>query len=433
VQPLEAFYAFFAFLLVTSREILWLRSWVGNDVFNALVTVLFVGYFISLTCSFDAYQGRITFTPRLKWPSIPEFRRIAWFVIFFCAYLLGHELIIGNSWRALKYVIYLLFFLGLLSKSSKLENIAKVFVALSAVTSLMLVAQLLLITVVGDNNLYDFPDIPKSMVDNRPDGHYVNPYGLGFMVREGLVDYGLIQFYRAYAFTTESKYCSAVLWVGVISLYYLAAIGKIASKRVWLGILGGGLLVSHAYSSIAVLAIAVLNWIGGRSKYAVSYTVVFFLVLFGALPLVISSASSLGSYAAHRIESFEKTSYRFGNLSLGSFDALGKGMDSELSQVRGLPSEVRNFLQFGYVGGLFHVVMIIFVMVLCIRQIHDSTNDDYRKMLSLIAALSVTFLVFFNAEIMSPMYMFIFALAVRYSGETWISGRSVRSAGLAPV
>ena len=416
MHPYSVIIAFLGFLLITSKEIVWFRPWTGAPVFNLIVTLLFGIHFVSLFTRYHTKQAKLTIRPRLNWKKWPGMSFLLYFCILYGLYFFFHEAYIGDSSRSLKYGIYVFFLVSLLCDSYDLENIPKIFAFLSIITSIGLILQFGLIAVVLNGDISNVPHL----VSYRPDGSIefdqANPFWLGLIGDNSLVDYGWIEFYRANAFTTEPKYCSQVLIAGLVSIFTLK---DARSNRQWLGvfIICTGLLISHAYSTLSVFLFAMFIYKLGRSKRALLYSLLTVAVLVLTVVLLSVYGGALKGYAGQRVNSFLSQTEMFALTFSTVPDPIGKGVEDPASKRVGLPPIPRNLIQFGWIGVVFQYALLFLVLAKSMRGIYLIRSPKQRVAIALACSLSLIFVTFFNSEPLSPLYSYLYAIVFHLVGE----------------
>lgn len=425
MHPFQVILGFLGFVLVTSKEILWLRPWIGDASFNMIISALFSIHFLTLFTRYDREKAVLVVKPRLNWLRWPGINFLLALCGTFAIYFFFHELAVGDSFRSVKYGLYVLFLGSLLCESYDLDNLPKVFATLSVITSVVIVIQCLLVIFVLDNNLIGQPRLVSMRADGMYDFNDANPFWLGLIGDFSLVDYGFVQFRRANAYTSEPKYCSQVLLAGLVSL---AVIRDLAAhkRKLAMGIIMIGLVISHAYSTLPVLLLAYLIKRLGRSRYAFIYSLLTILAVSGGVMLIATFAGAISGYARMRVMSFMSQADMLGEILSGTSDAFGRGVNDVSSNRVGLPPMPRFLIQFGWIGVSLWLVLLFSVLSRALKGIYLARSEATRWALALATSLALIFSFFFNSEPLSPLYSYLFAIVFHLTGNLQLAAAKAR-------
>ncbi len=431
MHPFQVISGLLGFMLVTSKEIVWFRPWTGAPVYNAVVTALFAIHFLSLFTRFEQEELRLKIRFSLKWEKLPGLDLLVKLSVVLSAYFLIHELLVGDGGKGYKYSVYTLFLLSLIAQNYDFTAVCKIFSVLAIVTSVVLIVQCLLIVFVLENNLTGLDMVTSYRPDGRLEFRHYAPFWLGLVAEDGRVSYPFFEFYRANAFTTEPKYCSQVLIGGLVSSLYVARSGS-SLRRIGIPLILVGLLVSHAYSIMAVLVFAYLLLRLGKYRNASLYALVASGLIFLSVTLLSNYASSFTGYASHRVGSF-LTQMDLADAAVFRVSGLfGNGADSELAMVGNLPPFMRLTIQMGIVGTALNALLMFFALSQTLKGIYHSRSQDHRILMALACSLIVTFNTFFTSEPISPLYSFLYALIFRTSGR-WVGSSAVKNLVYKPL
>lgn len=392
-------------MLISSKELLWFRFFVQKGVAQAVIASAFGIYFVALFVQYSASRRQFIFNPSVRVKNDRTFVFVLLAAVATCLYFLLHELWLDDSGRSIKYCIYWFFFLTLLTKNVEFDSLAKWVVWMTGAMSIALILQAFLLQMGFEPT--SFQSLSPENVDGRTDDIYFAPFGLGIVAHGNLVKYGPFSFYRASSFATEPKYCSLVLWAGLLAWLYLRACGK-RLTRLWVLFLLGGFFICHAYVSAGVLFVGYLvRWVGRRSGLlgVVGVLVPSILV---SVYLLSENQWIFSGYLAQRISAFLGTTIApIREVPFGSAGLLGLGFDSPISSAR-VPSVALHLIRYGYIGLFLHLVVLLFFLHVCVRNLKLPAAKS--MVFGLAFGVVFTYLFLFMPEPITPLFGFIFAL-----------------------
>lgn len=416
------------FVLITSREGVWLRLVVDKSWFNLTLAAMMLIHFGLVLLRLVPGAGKPNLNASISIPSGARQPFLALLAFAMVGYLLFHDVFVVDGGRSLRFGSYLLFFLTLLTSNVNLKNAAKVFAWGALAMSASMLLQAILVAVIDGNDITHYPRLDPDQVMGRNDSPYVNPFGLGLLRIEPLATYGPFELFRHNSYTTEPKYCALILWTGWVALLYSYPTRKkllIALSMM----LAMGLFLTHAYTSIGVALL--LAGIAVCTRYVplspAMLLGVFLATLSAGIRIIFSGWLSFSSYVKERADSFiDVMSSGLQEASWSRVGWLGRGFDYELYKV---PSLFLHFGKFGAIGLLLHLAILLVLLTLFLARAKSTTRLTERLALAGVFSVTAIYQLLFSAEFITPLYAFLYAIALRLpEAETHSASSSLVSA-----
>lgn len=411
LKALRILYCMLLVVIILSKESILLRYVVPYEYWHAVITCFFLFAFSSMFLVIRN-SGIFVVMPALPMKQAKS-KNVVWLFLLLIAYLFIHEVIIDDGYRSYKYIAYIIFFFMLINakRNIDLRLLSKVFASVVVLFCIASIIQFVLITLFHDISLSSFKPISAMAEEHgRPDATYVNPYLMGMLRVEAVVNYAFVEFHRICGYTTEPKYYSRIILAAMIATLYSEGGTKIGAAKTAIFIVT--LLLVHSYLSFAVILMAIcLYWMGlirfNRKLlllFLFVFPVLFVLYLPQEWPRFISG------YALQRFTSLNlgfKEMLPF--LQSAEHTLLGFGFVE--SPLRHITHTLLVIYRYGIIGFVIYIMLLFSIFATFVEHI---TSRKHGKifLMSLILSFLYLLLLFFSSEIITPLYGFVIAIGM---------------------
>lgn len=401
--PIKLFYLVNAVFLVTSFEIGSFNVIFTPTVHNIVISISMLIFLLPLIFSF-LNSGKIKDHGLI---GNGKFRLFLYTLALLSLYFLINAFIKNCYVTSIKYSVYVLFLIILcvMYKNSQIRIFGKAYICLMVAIASLTIIQCLALSL-NDWNLDGYKAINEKFVysekknDFFNDVDYISPYGIGWVRREGFVNYGSLKFIRAIGFSSEPKYYSILLWIAValtLSYYLQSSL----MKYLLLVPLVSALWLSNAYSSIIVVGLTIwVYWL-----FCIKHlhpNLKSFIVL--CIPVMVNVFTTFipmdifHGYALQRYESFKYAVPGLEDLNFSGISFLGQGFGE--SETKLGPSIFLMITRYGVLGFLLYIGMLHLFFKTAFKRVTDKTDDQIKLGISvLISTIAGFFLIFVSQPI----------------------------------